>query len=423
MNEFECLHTGFDTFEVNFQGSPGAGLRDVLADGKEKAQEAEEEITVTYKGHVISIAPTGGAGFRYRFQCGYDKSETWFMNDAKSHQGWNMRVSVGSSALAVDGFGLVWGDIWQRLEDWGCFVLAHSIGRVDICADFAAEDFVLDPAAFVAHWRTTNKERADFDQADGVQIVRKGRRVTSVTLGMMPGRQVQVYDKRREVIDKQKGHWWTIWGVEKDTPVWRVEIRLGKRHLKDVWGVSTIDEFNQKLGDMLAVALAEIRLAKPGNDTNASRWETAEIWDATRLVMAEQFEPMGHDKKDKVQTVRRKEQQEKYMRQVRGLLAGAAVCLGIGDDALPVEFARGLEWAILKHITESGQAWCRSKDRAEKKFIFLEEDRRNEHSSAGKTACGSGQKDGSETGFDGGSGCPQIGGSIGGNDFGIGAPC
>lgn len=380
MEKFELLHTAFDTLEITFQGTPGQKLIDWLDAKKLEAQDEENDVTDEFRGHRMTVAPTGGAGFKYRFQCGYDNSETWLVNAGKSVNGWSMRVSVGSAALAVDGVALVWDDIFQRLNDWGCFILAHSVGRVDVCADFAAPGFKLNPEAFVAHWRMTNKERADFDQADGVQIVRKGRKVTSVTMGMMPGRQIQIYDKRREVIDRQKGHWFEIWGVDRETEVWRVEIRLGKRHLKDVWNVSTMPELLEKLGDMLCAATSEIRYAEPGNDSNASRWDSHPLWLAAAEVFQNEHEPMGHAKKARVQQVRRNEQKEKYMRQVRGLLAGAAVCLGLEEsDALPVEFARGLEWSIIAHLNEKREAFEKSKERAVSKFEFLESRERKNH--------------------------------------------
>ena len=54
----------------------------------------------------------------------------------------------------------------------------------------------------------------------------------------MPGRQIIVYDKRREAIAKRKLFWFKVWNIERDDPaqkVARIEVRAGKKELKDRW--------------------------------------------------------------------------------------------------------------------------------------------------------------------------------------------
>ena len=133
-----------------------------------------------------------------------------------------------------------------------------------------APGFVLEPERFVMHSHAT---RIDHSEPD--PMVRHGTsgRVTSVTVGKMPNRQVIVYDKRKEVIARRKVHWWEIWNAclahrgeppldpkdREGSQVWRVELRAGKSHLKKRWGGKTWADLDDKLGSLLLKTLDEVR--------------------------------------------------------------------------------------------------------------------------------------------------------------------
>ncbi len=138
--------------------------------------------------------------------------------------------------------------------------------------------------------------RADHSEPD--PMVRHGTsgRVTSVTVGKMPNRQVIVYDKRKEVIARRKVHWWEIWNAglahrgeppldpkdREGSQVWRVELRAGKSHLKKRWGGKTWADLDDKLGSLLLKTLAEVRYVTPNSGSNRSRWPVHSIWDLVR---------------------------------------------------------------------------------------------------------------------------------------------
>src|SRR4029077_1301274 len=90
----------------------------------------------------------------------------------------------------------------------------------------------------------------------------RGRRLESVTIGKMPGRQIIVYDKRREVVEKRKLLWFRVWGIDPhDTSVqvWRVEMRAGKKELKGRWQIRTFDDVDRAIGDVFLQALVDVR--------------------------------------------------------------------------------------------------------------------------------------------------------------------
>ncbi len=126
-----------------------------------------------------------------------------------------------------------------------------SIGRTGFCVDILAPEFELTPENFVIHSHTN---RADhLTPEDHTRSNGKSWRFTSVTVGKMPGRQVTIYDKRLEVTDKRKPIWWELWNANlnseglppldpkdrSESQIWRVEVRAGKRIMKDRWGITT----------------------------------------------------------------------------------------------------------------------------------------------------------------------------------------
>jgi hypothetical protein len=113
------------------------------------------------------------------------------------------------------------------------------------------------------------------------QTVTRGRRIESVMIGKMPGRQIIVYDKAREIRVHEKPYWWHFWGLDEDRydgEVWRVEIRAGKDEL-DNWNLRSFENFERIAGGVILHTLQTIRLTHPTDDSEASRWPNHPLWD------------------------------------------------------------------------------------------------------------------------------------------------
>ena len=102
--------------------------------------------------------------------------------------------------------------------------------------DFLAGTFKLNLDRFIAHPRT--KKRPHWGEIEPASdrnqpsAVCRGRRLESVTIGKMPGRQVIVYDKRREAIEQRKLFWFKVWGIDRSdrsAEIWRVELIMEER--------------------------------------------------------------------------------------------------------------------------------------------------------------------------------------------------
>jgi len=381
----KVIYRGFDGLDVAFQGRVPLDLLDVLEEAKERAGREMRPAVVKHRGVPLAVAETGArGGYAFRCDTGPDGA-TWFFKRPRRGDTWGVRVSVKSLTLALHGLGGVRARLYEFMESLGIAVPpgGESIGRVDYAVDILAPGFTLEPAHFVMH---SHAGRADHMEPEPMTRHGTSGRVTSVTVGKMPNRQVIVYDKRREVIDKHKVQWWEIWNAvraargeppldpkDKDgSQVWRVELRAGKDHLKKQWGGKTWADLDDKLGSLLLKALKEVRYAIPKTDTNRSRWPDHPIWTLARQeVEGDLFEMMCPLDPHAIREVLRSEYADLLGGQLAGLSATYAIALGLSpldSHKVPETIGKVLRWVIATYPEE----FHRKMLRAEERFVFLE---------------------------------------------------
>jgi len=342
------VHCGFDTLALSIETNISQELFALLDAEREKAEEARAPVPFTYGGADFDLLPYGGNGYRFILKGG-PLDVTWFIKKPNARDGWGIRVSVGSTFLATQGLGHARAYIDKTLTRLGVRYGPQqiSIARADFCVDILAPDFELQPENFVIHSHTN---RADHLVADDTRSNGKSGRYTSVTVGKMPGRQVIVYDKRREVIDRQKPLWWDIWDANlarDDLPaldptdatssrVWRVEIRAGKDLLKDRWQIRTWEQFDALFGDLVAEAVQKIRYCEPDpSDSNRARWRNHPFWElATSVASEDLLEMRSHVDPDKIKYVHRKEHIRLILAQITGNSITVAALEGVKDPDL-----------------------------------------------------------------------------------------
>ena len=292
----KIVHAGFDGLDVAFRGVLPERELEKLHGAKLEAQKERRRTFITLgQGVEMHVEETGAkGGFAFRCDTGAE-GETWFFKRS-AKEDWNIRVSVKSATLAILGYEGVKSRLYDVLERLGAKICEVSIGRVDLAIDFLAPDFKLDPAHFVAHAKAgrsvyAQQEQQEDKQAGDWNIVWNGQRVLSVTVGKMPNRQVIVYDKSQEVKHRKKNYWWNIWGIEdKKSKVWRVEVRAGKKYLKERLGISTWQDLEQHMGDAFVDTLEKVRMRNPEIKTsNISRSGYHPMWRAALDRVQDRF--------------------------------------------------------------------------------------------------------------------------------------
>lgn len=215
----------------------------------------------------------------------------------------------------------------------------ESINRVDFSMDFLAPEFELDHRNFVAHRRAKiapywSEKEVDENQPAAVFA---GRQCESVTIGKMPGRQIIIYDKMRAPIDKKQLFWFKAWDIDpkdKSKAVWRIELRAGKRHLKDTWRLSTFADIEASIGDVFEKATDEIRYSAANQtDSNVSRHTIHPIWAGAREYSLNALSDQQSGlTKDQMISIEREHKVAEYAAQIHGLVAGLAVVSGEYPD-------------------------------------------------------------------------------------------
>jgi hypothetical protein len=378
----EVLYRGFDGLDVAFQGALPRDLVAMLEDAKSQAQEQRQPVLLKFNTVRFHVAETGAPnGYAFRCDTGPDGA-VWFFKRGMSRADWNIRVSVKSMALALYGLGGVRARLAHFLRCVDANAGSESIGRVDYAVDVLAPGFELAPERFVMHSHTNFKGHPDPEE---FHVGGKPGRYSSVTVGGMPRRQVIVYDKRGEVIQKQKVHWWEIWNsarrtegrpeldpADRSSRVWRVELRAGKEHLKEGWAIRTWADLDSKIGDLFRAAVASVRYAEPSRDGNRSRWPNHPVWDVVGDVLAGDLLEMttGVDP-NRVKIVIRKHLRERLMKQIVGTSASLSVALGMdaeARDGLPDALKSTLE----NFMRIEAAAFDEKLSRAAERYCFID---------------------------------------------------
>ena len=378
----KILHKGFDGLDVAFQGKVSASDLETLEWARERAEsEYQPTLVEIGPGKVpMHIAASGArGGYAFRGDTG-PLGETWFFKRDLGGNGWDIRVSVKSMPLAFLGLERVRDDLLKKLVDMGVGAPQESIGRVDYAVDLLMPSaFTLEPDQFIAHSKATTSEHCyplsgDLVGADEIQIHFAGRHASSVTVGKQPGRQVIVYDKRREVMQKQKLYWFDIWGIEPDDPdaIWRVEVRAGKKPLKR-WGVTTFIDLENQIGDLLLNSLSAVRyIVSDGVGENVSRHPNHALWQAVQREMRDALAryQSGIVPQDIIEGERQRIHAQ-YVSQIIGLMPGALISNGYSEKEAEQKCAQFMMELAQKHKSRDPKRLRDKLARAKERLHFI----------------------------------------------------
>lgn len=339
---YTVLRRGIDSLDVAFQGKLPSRYLSILRQAKAQATSSQKDVLITLgdvDGHVGQTGAQGG--YAFRFNTG-PVGEIWTFKDNGSPDQWNIRVTVRAVQLALDGYEVVRDRLWAMLEGWGGQVLTESVSRCDFAIDFVADELTLVPDDFVFHSHARCQEHREIPEGgSGFSIERRSGRVTGITVGKMPGRQVTVYDKRLEQAYKIGSPWFDIWGFKKEEcpRVWRVEMRAGKTHLKE-WGVTTFEDLENNIVEMFGASLQAVRMTAGRDEQNVSRSDVHPFWIIASAEVEKALRPwvLTADRV-KIMNTSRAAILDMYSKQINGLCVSYAVAMGMTKEEATKHFA------------------------------------------------------------------------------------
>lgn len=284
------LGCGFDTIVETFNTVMPDGLISRLENSKKAAQAADERgdamVSLDFGGEELQIASHGGRGTMFILSC------PDFSVDIRSPKtDWN--ISVRYSAAGLWQYGS------EKLRARVHAMLIQAVNPIDnergwitlssahVAFDFFSPRMTADMKPemlnnLVAH--SESKNHVNFKMPGSAWG--RARGLETITVGKKNNVEVQIYDKGKEITDLSGKDWmlkhWRnepeyVPEVAKLKHIWRLELRFGKKFLKDR-RVDTFEDFKRNLSEIVAEAIYTKRLTWNNRDTNFRRRPLHPIW-------------------------------------------------------------------------------------------------------------------------------------------------
>lgn len=369
----KMLYSGFDSLYFAVKGALSPVAQDRLDRQKQQAVEADahQAFKMSNDGQSFHMHNTGKkGGYAYVVDTGHVGSIIAFKKGL-SRKDWNGFVEIKSACLVSFGWEGAISRAFDHMKQLGFHRVAISMNRVDYCMDFLNAQLKLDPSHFVAHSRvkkSCHHESVIRHLHMEKRSVAQSDHMKSITLGKMPNRQVIVYDKRAEVIQRRKTYWFDVWGIDRHDPtltIDRVEIRAGKNELLK-HELRTLEDFRRHIGLVLSRATDAVRyIQSHTEDSNKSRAPLHPIWLHAQEHVKEALQ--GHREPfdpELILTHMKESKAREYRNQIIGNLGGYLGCKGISTKHMEKEIERMLSAILSNANNDSQDSLWRSYNRA-----------------------------------------------------------
>jgi len=360
------VHSGFDGLKLTIDTDIPGEFREALLAAKLCAAAQNTPEAILYNGIALQVRKAGGAS-AFSVSTGTYGAEWYFLdpqNKPKNNPG--VTVDFRAFLLATGGIEAARALFEAHMAAFGIRYADHlvKVARVDFAVDIIAPGFEPDRKHIVAPANTRTSERdAEPGEEHGI-----GEAVSGIKAGHISNRQLAIYDKRREVIDTQKLGWLEIWDDRraKDgkapldlqdknaSQVWRFELRMGSKQLRNRWEIRGWASLETRIGDALAEFTDKFRYALPNTDSNRSRWPTHPLWAAVTQEIARFFDGQrSFAEPTLVKQANREAHKELLDSLILGTLVSRAVAEGVTAtefDGFVDRYCAALKQASHKHV-------------------------------------------------------------------------
>lgn len=286
----EILHSGFDGLKFTLQSDISSELRTELAAAKDHARKTHGDCLLKFGNITLNVTNKGARGFTTHTG---DHGAIWLFQDPEDRIPNNPSITVDFRA-----FGLATGGLEGAERHFRDCMAAFEIKYVETQLRVARADFAVD---FLAPWFEPSRDAlvvppgtkvTEYTSVDETVTVSSGARVVGLRAGAVANRQLAIYDKRAEVIQQNKMGWLPIWNAalkakgkppidltdRSTSQVWRFEMRLGSKQLRNRFEIRNWQDTRDTIGDAFTDAIGRIRYCAPTTDRNRARWPAHELW-------------------------------------------------------------------------------------------------------------------------------------------------
>lgn len=354
---YEILHSGFDKLRFTITTDIPPDLRVILAEAKAEAVRTNAAVEIVCGGRSFAVRHSGSTGFSVHTG---EYGAEWYLLDPENRPPNKPGVTVEFRAflLAMGGLRDAEAHFRQCMTALGIPYVETQlrVSRVDFAVDILAPWFEPDREALITP--PPGLGSREFTGLDETETHCTGSRVTGLRAGAGENRQLLIYDKRAEVIAKRKAGWLTIWNATRaemgkppvdladpnNSRVWRFELRMGNKRLRNRWGMRSWADLDAMIGDAFAEFCDRIRYSIPNADSNRARWPTHELWQAVKEVVSDNLRDMRSGViPDDVKTANREAHKRMLDGQALGLLVSRAAADGVSEDGVEAFLARQVQ--------------------------------------------------------------------------------
>jgi hypothetical protein len=374
----QIIRAGVDSLYLAIKATLPPTILKSLSDAKTKAAQDRRDSPIELGDGTIKVVVSPGGypgGYAFVFDTG-PFGARFACRETSDTLDWNLFVKPHATALLTHGFGPVVRKINETLSILGGKIVETSPNRIDYAMDFRADELDLDIDQFIAHPRSKRKPVWGASDTHGPAAILTGRRLESVTIGTMPGKQVIVYEKTIEARKKHHLYWFCAWNLdvsEHGARVWRVELRLGRQEIKKVRRMRSLDALQAGLRPALINLLQQVRYVADGEtDPNISRRRPHSLWRTAcdHVEAADLLGGGGDLPPGRLMEITRAMKTETHGMLINTNAAALAATIGLDDsrieEALPDLIARNLREAI--HCDAFRQSLDRSRQRVKVMF-------------------------------------------------------
>lgn len=343
----EILHSGFDGLTFTLTSIIPNGFAEKLAAANAYAKESHCNCILELGAIKLSVTTTGARG--YTCHTG-DHGAVWLIQDPTDPIPNNPMIKIDFRAMGLALHGLEGAE--RHFHDcMAAFDIPYvetqlRVSRVDFAVDVLAPWFEPDRHALVVPANTRVSEITGIEETETLASC---SRVVGLRAGAIANRQLVIYDKRQEVIQKGKMGWLTIWNQARAnagqpeldlidraaSQISRFEMRMESKQLRNRFEMQSWQDLRDTIGDTYRAFFEKIRYCEPSSDSNRARWPIHPIWQAVQkrvesglLVYASRVIPSDVIYADKMQK----------WRELDARLLGLFVTRAALSDVNPEEF-------------------------------------------------------------------------------------
>ena len=161
--------------------------------------------------------------------------------------------------------------------------------------------------------------------------------------------------------------------VKQNQRIWRVELRAGKKELKDRWQIRTLKDLEDSISDVFTHALTEVRyLDHDQLNSNVSRMHPHPLWLAARAALDQKLTDYRSGlTPGQVKEIEREAARENYRKGILGHAAGFVAVDGLSNEEIEASLPAILADCAKAAIRDPEGRIYKSAHRARERLHFI----------------------------------------------------